>query len=98
MRSLLLRAAALAALLPFSIGATPLMLENPLDLANKRSDTARAASPGVTSASEAAQAEGLLPVGIGKLPVRGAAADGSRARCSCAWQRGAEQVWSAARR
>jgi hypothetical protein len=99
MRTLLLRAAALAAArLPFPIGATPLTLETALDLADKRSDTAPTASPGTTSASEAAHAEGLLAVGIGNLPARGAAADGSRARCSCACRSGAEQVVSAARR
>lgn len=77
MPSHFLRAAALAAaLLPFLAEAAPLTLETALDLAVKRSEAARAAQAGVTSASEAARAAGQLPdpmlrAGIENLPVTG---------------------------
>ena len=73
-----LRAAALvAALLPFLVEATPLNLETALDLAVQRSESARAARAGVSSASELARAAGQLPdptlrAGIENLPVTGA--------------------------
>lgn len=77
MQSHLLRAAVLAAaLLPYLVGAAPLTFETALDLAVKRSESARAARAGVTSASEAARAAGQLPdptlrAGIDNLPVTG---------------------------
>lgn len=77
MSSHLLRAAALAAaLLPSLAAAAPLTLEAALDLAVKRSESARAARAGVTSASEAARAAGQLPdpmlrAGVDNLPVTG---------------------------
>lgn len=77
MSSHFLRAAALAAaFLPFLAEAAPLTLETALDLAVKRSEAARAAQAGVSSASEAARAAGQLPdpmlrAGIENLPVTG---------------------------
>ena len=72
-----LRAAALAAaLLPLFVEAAPLSLETALDLAVQRSETARSARAGVSSASEAARAAGQLPdptlrAGVDNLPVTG---------------------------
>ena len=72
-----LRAAALgAALLPLFVAAAPLSLETALDLAVQRSETARSARYGVSSASEAARAAGQLPdpmlrAGVDNLPVTG---------------------------
>lgn len=77
MPSLFLRVAALAAtLLPHLAEAAPLTLGAALDLAVQRSESARAARAGVTSASEAARAAGQLPdpmlrAGIENLPVTG---------------------------
>ncbi len=77
MPSHFLRTAALAAaLLPFLAEAAPLTLDTALELAVKRSEAARAAQAGVTSASEAARAAGQLPdpmlrAGIENLPVTG---------------------------
>jgi cobalt-zinc-cadmium efflux system outer membrane protein len=77
MPSHLLRAAALAAaLLPCLVAAAPLTLETALDLAVQRSESARAARAGVTSASEAARAAGQLPdpmlrAGVDNLPATG---------------------------
>ena len=71
------RAAALgAALLPLFVAAAPLSLETALDLAVQRSETARSARAGVSSASEAARAAGQLPdpmlrAGVDNLPVTG---------------------------
>ncbi|MGJ7509900.1 TolC family protein [Variovorax sp. GT1P44] len=72
-----LRAAALAAaLLPSLVGAAPLTLEAALDQAVQRSESARAARAGVSSASELARSAGQLPdptlrTGIENLPVTG---------------------------
>ena len=72
-----LRAAALAAaLLPPFLEAAPLSLETALELAVQRSETARSARAGVSSASEAARAAGQLPdpmlrAGVDNLPVTG---------------------------
>lgn len=77
MPSHFLRAAALAAaLVPFLVEAAPLTLETALDLAVNRSEAARAAQAGVTSASEVARAAGQLPdpmlrAGVENLPVTG---------------------------
>lgn len=72
-----LRAAALAAaLLPSLVGAAPLTLDAALDQAVQRSESARAARAGASSASELAHAAGQLPdptlrAGIENLPVTG---------------------------
>ncbi|MEJ8823576.1 TolC family protein [Variovorax humicola] len=77
MQSHYLRVATLAiALLPHLVDAAPLTLETALDLAVKRSESARAARAGVTSASELARAAGQLPdpmlrAGVDNLPVTG---------------------------
>lgn len=77
MQSHFLRLAALAtALLSHLAGAAPLTLETALDLAVKRSESARAGRAGVSSASELARAAGQLPdpmlrAGIDNLPVTG---------------------------
>jgi outer membrane protein TolC len=78
MQSHFLRVAALAtALLPYLAEAAPLTLETALDLAVKRSESARAARAGVSSASELVHVAGQLPdptlrAGIENLPVTGA--------------------------
>ena len=75
MPSFTLPAAALAAaLLPLLVEAAPLSLEAALDLAVQRSEAARSARAGVSSASEAARAAGQLPdpmlrAGVDNLPV-----------------------------
>ena len=75
MPSFTLPAAALAAaLLPLLVEAAPLSLETALDLAVQRSEAARSARAGVSSASEAARAAGQLPdpmlrAGVDNLPV-----------------------------
>ncbi len=72
-----LRAAVLAAaLLPLFVKAAPLSLETALDLAVQRSETARSARAGASSAFEAARAAGQLPdptlrAGVDNLPVTG---------------------------
>ena len=72
-----LRAAALAAaLLPVVATAVPLTLEQALERAVLRSEAARSARAGVTSASEAARAAGQLPdpmlgASLENLPVTG---------------------------
>lgn len=74
----LLRAAALAAaLLPVLCAAAPLTLDQALELAVQRSESARAARAGATSATEAARAAGQLPdpvlrAGVDNLPISGA--------------------------
>src|SRR5215204_4706281 len=81
MPSIFLRTAILAAfaaaLLPCLAGAAPLTLEAALDMAAQRSESARAARAGASSASELARAAGQLPdpmlrAGIDNLPVTGA--------------------------
>src|SRR4051794_27997363 len=73
-----MRAVALAAaLLPALSVAAPLTLDQAVDLALGRSEAARSAHAGVTSATEAARAAGQLPdptlsVGVENLPVTGA--------------------------
>ena len=81
MHSHLLRAVALtAALLPaLAQAASPLTLEQALDLAVQRSEAARSARAGAVSAAESAHAAGQLPdptlqAGIDNLPVTGAGA------------------------
>lgn len=69
-------AAAVAAMLPAFAAAVPLSLEQALELAAQRSQTARAARAGASGAAEAARAAGQLPdpmlsVGIDNLPVTG---------------------------
>jgi outer membrane protein TolC len=77
MSTLLVRAVALiAAMLPALVTAGPLTLDRALDLAVQRSERARAARAGVSSATDAARAAGQLPdpmlgVGIDNLPVTG---------------------------
>lgn len=77
MQSQFLRVAVLAAaLLPHLAGAAPLTLETALDLAVKRSESARAGRAGVSSASELARAAGQFPdpmlrAEIENLPVTG---------------------------
>lgn len=72
-----LRAVALAAaLLPVLCAAAPLTLDQALELAVQRSESARAARAGVTSATEAARAAGQLPdpvlrAGVDNLPISG---------------------------
>ena len=71
------RATALAVvLLPCLATAAPLSLDTALELAARRSETARAARAGVLSATQAAQAAAQLPdpvlrVGIDNLPATG---------------------------
>jgi cobalt-zinc-cadmium efflux system outer membrane protein len=65
-----------AALLPYLATAAPLSLETALDLAARRSETARAARAGVRSATEAAHTAAQLPdptlrIGVDNLPVTG---------------------------
>jgi outer membrane protein TolC len=65
-----------AALWPACAAATPLSLDQALDLAVQRSEAARAARAGVASASQAARAAGQLPdpmlrAGVENLPVTG---------------------------
>lgn len=77
MQPTFLRAAVLAgAFLPCLVAAAPLTLEAALDLAVQRSEAARAARAGVTSAFETARASAQLPdpmlrAGIDNLPVTG---------------------------
>ena len=77
MPTYILRAAALAAaILPALAAAAPLSLDQALSLAVLRSESARSARAGVTSASEAARAAGQLPdpmlrAGVDNLPVTG---------------------------
>lgn len=72
-----LRAAALAAaILPALAVAAPLSLDQALNLAVQRSESAHSARAGVTSASESARAAGQLPdptlrAGVDNLPVTG---------------------------
>ena len=66
-----------AAILPGLAVAGPLSLDQALELAVQRSESARSARAGVTSASEAARAAGQLPdpmlrAGVDNLPVTGA--------------------------
>ena len=74
----MLRAAALvAAILPPLSVAGPLSLDQALELAVQRSESARSARAGVNSAFEAARAAGQLPdpmlrAGVDNLPVTGA--------------------------
>lgn len=78
MPTFLLRTATLAAaLLPALAIAGPLSLDQALELALQRSESARAARAGVASAAETARAAGRLPdpvlrAGIENLPVTGA--------------------------
>jgi outer membrane protein TolC len=80
MHSHFLRAVALtAAWLPAFAQAAPLTLEQALDLAVQRSESARSARAGASSAGESARAAGQLPdptlqAGIDNLPVTGAGA------------------------
>ena len=80
MVSQFLRAVALAtASLPAFAQAAPLTLDQALDLAVQRSEAARSARAGASSAVESARAAGQLPdptlqVGIDNLPVTGAGA------------------------
>ena len=78
MFTLILRAAALAALLlPSWAGSAPLSFESALDLAVQRSESARSGRASQLSAAETAHAAGRLPdptltVGVENLPVTGA--------------------------
>ena len=77
MFSLSLRAAALAAaLLPVFVTAAPLTLEQALERATQRSEAARSARAGVSSATESTRSAGQLPdpmlgVSIENVPVTG---------------------------
>ena len=77
MHSHLLRAVAMtAALLPaFAQAASPLTLEQALDLAVQRSEATRSARAGALSATEFARAAGQLPdptlqAGVDNLPAK----------------------------
>jgi outer membrane protein TolC len=80
MHSRFLRAVALTAtMLPVFAQATPLTLDQALDLAVRRSEATRAARAGASSAAESARAAGQLPdptlqAGVDNLPVQGAGA------------------------
>ncbi len=68
--------ASAAALLPALAAAAPLSLDQALNLAVQRSESARSARAGASSASEAARAAGQLPdpvlrAGVDNLPVTG---------------------------
>ncbi|MDR7335871.1 MAG: TolC family protein [Roseateles sp.] len=96
-----LRAVALAAaLLPALSGAAPLTLDQAFELAVQRSESARAARAGVTSAAEAAQAAGQLPdpvlrAGVDNLPISGT--DRFSSRDSMTMKRiGISQEWLSA--
>jgi outer membrane protein TolC len=89
-----------AALLPALCGAAPLTFDQALELAVQRSESARAARAGVTSATEAARAAGQLPdpvlrAGVDNLPVSGA--DRFSSRDSMTMKRiGISQEWLSA--
>jgi len=96
-----LRAVALAAaLLPVLSAAAPLTLDQALDLAVQRSESARAARAGATSAAEAARAAGQLPdpvlrAGVDNLPISGT--DRFSSRDSMTMKRvGISQEWLSA--
>lgn len=96
-----LRAVAMAAaLLPVLCGAAPLTLDQALELAVQRSESARAARAGVSSAAEAAQAAGQLPdpvlrAGVDNLPISGT--DRFSSRDSMTMKRiGISQEWLSA--
>lgn len=96
-----LRAVAMAAaLLPALSGAAPLTLDQALELAVQRSESARAARAGVSSAAEAAQAAGQLPdpvlrAGVDNLPISGT--DRFSSRDSMTMKRiGISQEWLSA--
>lgn len=66
----------IVAMLPVLVGAAPLTLDQALNLAVQRSETARAARAGVISATETARAAAELPdptlrVGVDNLPMTG---------------------------
>lgn len=97
----LLRAATLAAaLLPVLCAAAPLTLDQALELAVQRSESARAARAGATSAAEAARAAGQLPdpvlrAGVDNLPISGT--DRFSSRDSMTMKRiGVSQEWLSA--
>ena len=76
-RHVLCAAALAAAFLPALAEAAPLSLEQALDLAVQRSESARAARAGMSGASEVSRAASQLPdpmlrVGVENLPVTGA--------------------------
>lgn len=76
-RHVLCAAALAAAFLPTLAEAAPLSLEQALDLAVQRSESARAARAGMSGASEVSRAASQLPdpmlrVGVENLPVTGA--------------------------
>lgn len=77
MSTLFLRSVALAAaFVPLLVQAVPLSLEAALDLAVQRSEAARSARAGITSASEVARSAGQLPdpmlrAGVDNLTVTG---------------------------
>lgn len=89
-----------AASLPALCAAAPLTLDQALELAVQRSDSTRAASAGVTSATEAARAAGQLPdpvlrAGVENVPVSGA--DRFSSRDSMTMKRvGVSQEWLSA--
>lgn len=96
-----LRAVAMAAaLLPVMGVAAPLTLDQALELAVQRSESARAARAGATSATEAARAAGQLPdpvlrAGVDNLPVSGT--DRFSSRDSMTMKRiGVSQEWLSA--
>jgi len=96
-----LRAVALAAaLLPVLCAAAPLTLDQALELAVQRSESARAARAGATSATEAARAANQLPdpvlrAGVDNLPISGT--DRFSSRDSMTMKRvGISQEWLSA--
>ncbi len=97
-----LRATALvAAILPGLAVAGPLSLDQALELAVQRSEAARSARAGVTSASEAARAAGQLPdpmlrAGVDNLPVTGADRFGATRDSMTMKRIGVSQEWLSA--
>ncbi|KQY80920.1 TolC family protein [Pelomonas sp. Root1444] len=96
-----LRAVALtAALLPVLCAAAPLTLDQALELAVQRSESARAARAGATSATETARAASQLPdpvlrAGVDNLPISGT--DRFSSRDSMTMKRiGVSQEWLSA--
>ena len=100
----LLRAVALtAALLPALAQAAPLTLEQALDLAVQRSESARSARAGALSAAESARAAGQLPdptlqAGLDNLPVTGGGAFRTTSDSMTMKRIGVSQEWLSSRK
>ena len=105
MHSHLLRAVAMtAALLPaFAPAASPLTLEQALDLAVQRSEATHSARAGALSAAESARAAGQLPdptlqAGIDNLPITGAGAFKTTSDSMTIKRIGVSQEWPSSRK